>query len=230
VASIADNLAALKTRIASAAARAGRNPVAITLVAVTKTRNAEEVTESIRAGVTDVGENRVQESLAKKSLVNLPARWHLIGSLQTNKTRKALDTFDIVQSVDSLRLAEELDRRCASANRKLDVLLEVNTSAEKSKHGIRPEELPALLAEVLRLDHLRLTGLMTIGPGLAVEAPEASRPCFRLLARLAEDAGQAHGIALPHLSMGMSSDFEVGIEEGATIVRIGTAIFGPRPA
>jgi len=221
-------LAALKERITAACARAGREPDSVTLVAVTKTHPAETVTAAIRAGITDIGENRIQEAAAKKPLVNLTCRWHLVGSLQTNKVKKALELFDAIQSLDSLRLAEEIERRAAQMARVVPVLIEVNTSGEASKHGVQTADLAPLCAAVLRLPHLRLEGLMTIGPGLAIEDPEASRPCFRLLARLAEETRQKLSIPLPRLSMGMTSDFEVGIEEGATIIRVGTALFGPR--
>jgi len=228
--SIKDNLIALEQGIESSCARAGRIRSEITLVAVTKTRTAAEIDDAIRAGVAQIGENRVQEATAKKPLVTLPVTWHMVGSLQTNKAKKALELFDVIQSVDSLHLALELQRRCEQMDKHLDALVEVNTSGEPSKHGVRPEATPDLVAELLKLDQLQLAGLMTIGPGLAIEDPEASRPCFKTLRALAENCRQRFGIPLPHLSMGMSSDFEVGIEEGATIIRVGTAIFGPRPA
>jgi hypothetical protein len=227
--SIKDNLSVLEQRIGSACVRAGRSRSAVTLVAVTKTRAADEIDDAIKAGITQVGENRVQEAMAKKLLVTLPATWHLVGSLQTNKVKKALELFDYIQSVDSLHLAIELQRRCEQMGRHVSVLIEVNTSGEPSKHGVQPDAVPDLVTELLKLDRLQLSGLMTIGPGLAIEDPEASRPCFQALRTLAEDCRQRFSIPLPHLSMGMSSDFEVGIEEGATIVRVGTAIFGPRP-
>ena len=185
--------------------------------------------EVIRAGITQVGENRVQEAMVKKPQVTLPATWHLVGSLQTNKARRALELFDIIQSVDSLHLGIELQRRCEQMDKHVGSLIEVNTSGEASKHGVSPDAVPDLVVELLKLDHLQLMGLMTIGPGLAIDDPEASRPSFRTLKALAQDCRRRFGVPLPHLSMGMSSDFEVGIEEGATIVRIGTAIFGPRP-
>ena len=228
--SIRDNLLVLEQRIDSACARAGRSRSDVTLVAVTKTRTPAEVDEAIKAGIAQVGENRVQETVAKKPQVTLPATWHLVGSLQTNKAKKALELFAYIQSVDSLHLALELQRRCEQMSKRMDTLIEVNTSGETSKHGITPDAVPDLVAELIKLDHLQLAGLMTIGPGLAIDDPEASRPCFRTLRTLAEDCRQRFGIPLPHLSMGMSSDFEIGIQEGATIVRIGTAIFGPRPA
>lgn len=227
---IADNLARAEAKIAAACARAGRSRSDITLVAVTKTHTAAEIDGAIRAGITQIGENRVQEAIAKKPQVTLPATWHLVGSLQTNKVKKALELFDIIQSTDSQHLAQEIQLRCEQMDKRVSALIEVNTSGEPSKHGIQPDAVPDLVAEVLSLDRLQLVGLMTIGPGLAIDDPEASRPCFRTLRALAEDCRQRFGIPLPHLSMGMSSDFEVGIEEGATIVRIGTAIFGPRPA
>jgi pyridoxal phosphate enzyme (YggS family) len=210
----------------------------VTLVAVSKTKPAELISEAIEAGITDVGENRVQEAAAKKPLVRAAPdgnrycvpelRWHLVGSLQTNKAKKAVELFDVVQSVDSTHLADELQKRCEQAQRTLPVLVEVNTSAEPTKHGVSPDGLPALLEAVLGLSRLDLEGLMTIGPGLAIEDPEASRSCFRRLRGLAEDCRRRFSIPLPHLSMGMTSDFEVGIEEGATIIRLGTAIFGAR--
>ena len=239
-AGIPDNLTRLETAIADACFRAGRNRSDVTLVAVTKTRPPEEVSAAIAAGITDVGENRVQEAATKRPLVAAAARWHLIGNLQTNKAKKAIELFDIIHSVDSLRLAEELDRRAQGHDRNppgisdrvpvLPVLVEVNTSAEPSKHGVEPESTPALVEQLLALRNLEVTGLMTIGPGWAIEDPEASRPCFRRLRSLAEDCRRRFAIPLPNLSMGMSSDFAVGIEEGATIIRVGTAIFGPRQA
>jgi pyridoxal phosphate enzyme (YggS family) len=228
--SIKDNLLALEKGIRGACDRAGRNRADITLVAVSKTRAPAEVEEAIRAGIKHVGENRVQEAHAKKPQVRLAATWHLVGVLQTNKARKALDLFDTIDSVDSPHLAEELQRRCNQMDRRIDVLVEVNTSGETSKHGVMPDETPDLVAEILKFDRLSLRGLMTIGPGYAIQDPEASRPCFGILRALAEDCRRRFSVPLPHLSMGMSSDFAIGIEEGATIIRIGTAIFGLRPS
>jgi pyridoxal phosphate enzyme (YggS family) len=226
---IADNLARLEVDIGAACVRAGRPRREVTLVAVTKTRTPIEVDAAIAAGITDIGENRVQEALVKKAEVRNPARWHLVGSLQTNKVRRALDIFDIIESVDSLHLAEELQRRCLERGRAIEALVEVNTSQEPTKHGVAPDRALPFLEAILGLDAVHLVGLMTIGPGWAVSDPEASRPCFRALHALAAEARVRLGIPLPHLSMGMSSDFAVGIEEGATIIRVGTAIFGPRP-
>jgi len=228
--SISHNLLVLEQRIESACSRAGRSRSEVALLAVTKTRTPAEVDEAIGAGIKHVGENRVQEAQTKKPQVTRPATWHLVGSLQSNKVKKALELFDFIQSVDSLSLAEELQHRSRQLDRSIDVLIEVNTSGETSKHGVTPDEVPGIVTEVLRLDRLRLLGLMTIGPGFAIHDPEASRPCFEILRTLAEDCRRRFSIPLPHLSMGMSSDFEVGIEAGATIIRVGTAIFGPRPA
>lgn len=227
--SIKDNLRSIEDAIAEACRRAGRHRASVRLVAVTKNRSPAEIIEAIEHGVTDVGENRVQEAAAKRPLVGPGCRWHLVGNLQTNKVRRALELFDFIQSVDSIRLAEEIARRLSGTGRRVPCCIEVNTSGEVSKHGVTPEGLPELVEAVLAREAIELVGLMTIGPGLAVENPELSRPCFVRLRQLAEECRQRFGIALPELSMGMSADFAVGIEEGATMVRIGTAIFGPRP-
>lgn len=226
--SIAENLKHLTQRIEAACARSGRDPKEITIVAVTKTKPVEQIVEALEAGITHFGENRVQEASAKIPLIKVPVTWHLVGTLQTNKVKKALELFHIIESVDSLHLAQELARRAEQLNKTVPVLIEVNTSQEPTKHGVLPADLFDLIAAVQKLPRLKLEGLMTIGPGWAVNDPEASRPCFELLARLRQEAQQKFGIALPHLSMGMSSDFEVGIEAGATLIRIGTALFGPR--
>lgn len=218
----------VRQRIAAACRRSDRSPEAITLIAVTKAHAADVVEAALRSGITDVGENRVQETDAKKPLVDLPCRWHLIGHLQTNKARRALELFDTIQSLDSKRLALALQRLCSELDRSLEVYLEVNTSAEPTKHGVPPDGAATLLELVLGLDRLKPVGLMTVGPGWSIEDPEASRPCFRRLRRLAEELRDRFGSPLPRLSMGMTSDFEVGIEEGATDVRVGTALFGPR--
>jgi len=225
---LAENIALLEKRIQAACNRAHRSRSDITLVAVSKAKPPELIIEALRAGITDIGENRIQEAAAKKPLVTLPARWHLVGTLQTNKVRKALELFEVIHSVDSFHLAEEIQRRCEQTQRTVKVLVEVNTTAEPTKHGVTSDGLPGLIEALLRLNRLELVGLMTIGPGWATADPEASRPCFRELVRLAQETRQRFGIPLPHLSMGMSSDFEPAIEEGATILRIGTAIFGPR--
>jgi len=230
--SIAENLRRVQDGIAEVCRRTGRNLQEVTLVAVSKTVDPVRVAEAIQAGVTDVGENWVQEALPKRPAVEQleprRVRWHMIGHLQTNKVKKALAVFDLVQGVDSLHLAQELDGRAAKSGRVLPVLLEVNTSGEASKFGVAPENLSALGEAVRELAHLKLEGLMTIGPGLSVEDPEKSRPCFRRLHDLRGQLERELGLKLPVLSMGMSSDYAVAIEEGSTMLRIGTAIFGGR--
>lgn len=225
---VKENLDLIKARIARACEKVKRSPDEITLVAVAKGKPVEMIKEAIDVGVSHFGENRVQEAQAKIPLIQEKIEWHLVGTLQTNKVKKALQLFQIIESVDSVHLAQEIQRRCEQMDKIMPVLIEVNTSNEPTKHGVQPEGLFDLIKAVLELSRLKLLGLMTIGPGWAIEDPEASRPCFKLLAQLAEQAQQKFGIALPHLSMGMSADFEVGIEEGATIVRIGTALFGAR--
>jgi len=187
-------------------------------VAVSKSFPAQAIEEAVAAGIAHIGENRVQEAVAKiPSLRHLPVTWHMVGHLQTNKAKTALELFDIIQSMDSLRLAEVLSRR---AERPIPVLLEVNVAGEASKFGLSPQEVLQTAEAVARLPHLDVRGLMTIAP--LVGDPEEVRPVFRELRRLRDALG------LPELSMGMTDDFEVAIEEGATLVRIGRAIFGER--
>lgn len=217
--SIRDNLAAVEQRIAAACARAGRTRGDVTLVAVTKTFPASFVEEAIAAGATDIGENRVQEARDKKPLVKGGARWHLIGHLQSNKAKDAVRLFDVIETVDSVDLATKLARAAQAAGKTLEVLLEINIGNEAQKSGITPEEVEAIAREVRGIAPLRLTGLMAIPPH---GTPEETRPHFRAL-RLMRDA-----LGLQQLSMGMTDDFEVAIEEGSTIVRVGRAIFGER--
>lgn len=226
--SIAENLARVRVRIAAAALRAGRDPASITIVAVTKTHPPETVEEALRAGLTDAGENRVQEFLDKAPAVALPCRWHLVGTLQTNKVNKVLGRFALIHSVDSLRLAEKLSQAGERAGVVSEILLEVNTSGEGSKHGFAPAEVPAACAHVAGLAALRLRGLMTIGPWVSDAA--VSQRAFESLRRLREriEAERIAGGELEHLSMGMSDDFEPAIAEGATILRLGRVIFGER--
>jgi pyridoxal phosphate enzyme (YggS family) len=209
----------VQQRLAAACQRAGRSPQEVTVVAVAKGFPPEAVREAYAAGLRHFGENRVQEAAAKRPLLaDLDITWHLVGHLQTNKVKKALQLFDIVHSLDSLPLAQELSRR---AQGPLPVLLEVNVAGEASKFGLAPEQVPAAAQAIARLPHLELVGLMTVAP--MASDPEEVRPVFRRLRELAQALG------LPHLSMGMSDDFEVAVEEGATMVRLGRAIFGPRP-
>jgi pyridoxal phosphate enzyme (YggS family) len=214
---IADNLQRIRERMDAAARRAGRSPESVRLLAVTKSVGMDETQALVDLGVTDLGENRVETARSKIEAIGRAVNWHMIGSVQRRKARDVAPLFDWVHSVDRLDLAEELDKRAVDRNTPLEVLLEVNVSGEESKHGVTPAELPALLEAVRPLSRLRVRGLMTMAP--FVDDPEAVRPVFAGLRRLAE----AHGLA--ELSMGMSNDYEVAIEEGATIVRIGTALF-----
>jgi PLP dependent protein len=211
--SIAENLAAVEKRIAAACARVGRKRSDVTLVAVSKTFPAERVTEAIAAGATNIGENRVQEARDKKPQVRGNARWHLIGHLQSNKAKDAARIFDVIETVDSVDLAQKIARGSESPR---DVLIEVNLGQEEQKHGVAPSDVESVARQVRGVDGVRLIGLMAIPP------VGDSRPHFRRLRELRDQLG------LEHLSMGMSEDFEVAIEEGSTMVRIGRAIFGPR--
>jgi len=224
---IAANAARIRERIARAAARAGQNPDEIRLVAAAKTVDAARVAEAVAAGVADIGENYVQEAAAKYEQVGKSARWHLIGHLQRNKAASAARIFGVIQTVDSPRLAEAIATHAQALGRTIDVLLQVNTSGEDAKSGVPPDELGSLFEAVAPLAGIRVQGLMTIG---AMHAePEAGRPEFRLLVGLAAKLEQL-GAEMKWLSMGMSHDFEVAIEEGANLVRIGTGLFGPRPS
>jgi pyridoxal phosphate enzyme (YggS family) len=223
VTQVADGLERVRVRIASACARAGRDPSEVALVAVSKVHPAAAVREAYEAGQRLFGENYVQELVDKaEALSGLPGlAWHFIGHLQRNKAKAVVEIGALVETVDSVRLAAELDRRAAAVSRTVPVLLQVNVAGEAQKSGCRPEDLFALVSEVRALPHLELRGLMTIPP--LGEAPEASRRHFAMLRALAAEHG------LRELSMGMSADLEAAVEEGATIVRVGTAIFGERP-
>jgi PLP dependent protein len=210
------NLAALEARIAAACARAGRARSEVTLVAVTKTFPATDVEHAIAAGMTDVGENKVQEARDKKPSVTSSARWHLIGHLQSNKAKDAVRLFDVIQTVDSFELAEKLNRAAEAQGKRQDVLLQVNVGGEAQKSGAAPQETAALVERIRTLGSLQVTGLMTIPP-----VGDAA-PYFRELRTMRDDLG------LTELSMGMTDDFETAIEEGATIIRVGRAIFGLR--
>jgi len=220
---IRDRLGEVLRRMGAAAMRAGRDPADVRLVVVTKNRAAEEIREVLAAGRYALGENRVQEALDKIPALPPDTEWHLIGHLQTNKVAQAIRQFALIHSVDSARLAEAIQRAADREDRFVDVLLEVNVSGEATKYGLRAEEVEPLLATIARThDRLRVRGLMTMA---ALEAqPEATRPVFRGL-RLLRDRLAAAGHKLPELSMGMTNDFEVAVEEGATMVRVGTAIF-----
>ncbi|MGQ9573612.1 MAG: YggS family pyridoxal phosphate-dependent enzyme [Dehalococcoidia bacterium] len=215
---VAERLALIQQRVAQAAERAGRSPAEVTIVAVSKSFPAQAIEEAAAAGIAHIGESRVQEAAVKiPALRHLPVTWHLVGHLQTNKAKTALELFDIIHSMDSLHLAEALSRR---AQRPVPVLLEVNVAGEASKFGFPPHEVLQAAEAVARLPHLNVLGLMTVAPW--VSDAEEVRPVFRELRRLRDALG------LAELSMGMTDDFEVAIEEGATLVRIGRAIFGER--
>ncbi len=222
----AENLDIVRSRIASAATRAGRNPAEVELVAISKTYPAKLVREAAEAGQELFGESRVQEALVK--IPELPGRlrWHFIGHLQANKVRKALPLFELIHGVDTMEIARDIDRIAAELGLHPRVLIEVNVSGEGSKHGFAPEALERGLEELLALPRLQVEGFMTMAP-LAPEA-EASRPCFAALRTLRDRLAVQAGIPFPTLSMGMSGDYEVAVEEGATLVRVGSAIFGGR--
>lgn len=213
------NLARVEGRIRAACQRAGRDRGDVTLVAVTKTFPAEAVTAALAAGATEIGENKVQEARDKKPLANAGARWHLIGHLQSNKAKDAVRIFDVIQTIDTLSLAEKVAKAAAAAAKRQEVLLEVNLGREPQKAGADPAEVESLAAAVSRMPELSLTGLMTIPPA---GDEKAARGWFNEL-RTMRDA-----IGLRELSMGMTEDFETAIEEGATIIRVGRAIFGSR--
>ena len=214
------NLERVRERVARAAERAGRRAEDVLLVGVSKTVDVARIRAAIAAGLGALGENRVQEARDKITELGRPVQWHLVGHLQTNKVRDALDLFDVIHSVDRIDLARELDRRARAKGRPIDAFVQVNVGGELSKGGWPPEAVETAIGAISALAGLKLRGLMTIPP--AVERPEDGRAWFRMLRKLSE----RHG--LPELSMGMSADFEVAIEEGATMVRVGTAIFGPR--
>jgi PLP dependent protein len=228
VSTIAHNLAEVRERVGRSLARAGDAGRQVTIVAVTKTFDAEVVREVIRAGIADIGENRVQELTAKALEVELPCRWHLVGTLQRNKAAKVVGLVHLIHSIDGVRIAQTVDRVAAERGVRVRILLEVNASAEASKHGVDWTRAEAIGAEIAELEHLDLCGLMTIGP--ASVDPVETRACFRRLAALARTLRAQTGRPLPELSMGMSEDFEIALEEGATIVRLGRVLVGPRPA
>ena len=225
---IRDNWERVRERLAAAAKRTGRDLCDIAVVAAAKTRTPTEIEAAVRSGIRMVGENRVQEAEEKRDRVGVAAEWHFVGHLQSNKARKAVTLFDMVQSVDSQRLAEALDLRAGQANRVLDVLVQVNTSGATSQSGVPPDQALDLAVRVAGMPHLRLRGLMTIG---AFDPDEAVvRASFARLRRLDDELGAlpAAGAQTRYLSMGMSGDFEWAVEEGANMVRLGTVLFGPR--
>jgi len=229
-AELGQRLEQVQEQIAEAALSVNRTPGDVTLVAVSKTHSAESIQQAIAIGVTDLGENRVQEAETKIPEVGRQAaRWHLIGHLQSNKARRAVELFDVIHSLDSVALAQRLDRVCAEVNRSaLPVLIQVDLGHETTKTGAVENEVPQIVATLQQSQLLRLRGLMTLPPYF--EDPEDARPFFRRLRELRDKLGEqgAFGDQTGELSMGMTHDFQIAIEEGATIVRIGTAIFGTR--
>jgi pyridoxal phosphate enzyme (YggS family) len=226
--SIRENLERVRERIARAAERAGRDAADVTIVAVTKTHGPAVVTEAIEAGIADIGENKVQEFLAKASDVRLPCRWHLVGHLQTNKVPKIISRFALIQSVDSFRLAEHVSRAGAKAGVVTDVLLEVNTSGEESKYGLPLDGAATMCGLISALPNLRIRGLMTVGP--LVSDSVIIGAAFAKLRMLKDEieAARIENVSMEHLSMGMTDDFEIAIIEGSTMVRLGRVLFGER--
>ena len=222
-----DCLADVHQRIAAACARAGRKPDEVEVIGVTKTFGPDVVTEAWQAGLRKLGENRVQEGAAKMPLCPSGPEWHLIGHLQRNKVRVALEFFPVIHAVDSIRLLEQIDRVADEAGCQPRILLEVNVSGEASKFGLKPEEVPAVVEKTLQARTVTLVGLMTMAP--FVPDPQQARPVFARLRELRDRLQRELGVGLPHLSMGMSNDYEVAVEEGATWVRLGTVLFGHRP-
>jgi hypothetical protein len=227
VSELQENLTRIRSRIDQACERSGRQPDSVRLMAVSKNQPPERVAEAASAGLTLFGENRIQEAKVKIPLCPGQLEWHFIGHLQSNKSRDAVSLFQVAQGMDSLALAEELQKQALKQARSLPILLEVNVAGESSKFGWNPDRLLAELLQLNALNRLEVHGLMTIAP-YAVD-PEQVRPIFRRLRELRDRCTDLLGAPLPVLSMGMSGDLEVAIEEGATLVRVGTALFGERP-
>jgi pyridoxal phosphate enzyme (YggS family) len=225
---IRERLVRVREQIARAAERAGRSAEDITLIAVSKTFDSATVQQAVDAGARDLGENRVQEAITKVAMVKGNVRWHLIGHLQSNKARQAVEAFEVIHTIDSSQLAERLDRVAGETGRRPEVLVQVDLAHEPTKSGADESELPAIIEALDSARHLEFRGLMTLPPFF--DSPEQTRPYFRRLREILEglNRGRGPGQKLTELSMGMSNDFEAAIEEGATMVRVGTAIFGSR--
>jgi hypothetical protein len=223
---IKNNLEIINEKIKKAALKANRNPQEIKLVAVTKTATIEQIKEAISVGVKIIGENKVQEAKEKYQILSADIEWHLVGHLQTNKVKYAVEIFDLIHSVDSIKLAKEIDRRSLQFGMITNVLVEVNVSGEETKYGIKPEEVEPFLKEISEFSRTRVRGLMTIAP--IAEDKEEVRPYFRKLRELFKEIKSKNikNIKMDYLSMGMTEDFEVAVEEGANMVRIGRGIFG----
>ncbi len=223
---IKNNLEIINEKIKKAALKASRNPQEIKLVAVTKTATIEQIKEAISVGVKIIGENKVQEAKEKYQILSADIEWHLVGHLQTNKVKYAIEIFDFIHSVDSIKLAKEIDKRSLQFGMITNVLVEVNVSGEETKYGIKPEEVEPFLKEISEFSRTRVRGLMTIAP--IAEDKEEVRPYFRKLRELFEKIKSKNikNVKMDYLSMGMTEDFEVAVEEGANMVRIGRGIFG----
>ena len=227
---VKENILQVKRRIEQACLRVKRDPASVMIVAVSKGRVVDEISQAIQAGIGDIGENRIQESLPKindirHTTYDIRVKWHMIGHLQTNKAKDAVKFFDLIQSVDSLRLAQEIDKQAGRAGKIQDILIEVKTSPEAAKFGIKPAEISGVIEKMSGLKNISIKGLMTIAP--AVNKPEDARPYFRQLRELRDKINDIRYTIydIRELSMGMTDDFEVAIEEGSTMVRIGRAIF-----
>lgn len=223
---IAQNIRTVKEKIDAAAKRVGRDSDSVTLVAVSKTFPPEYITAAVETGITDIGESRVQEGSAKIELLGPVARWHLIGHLQTNKARIAVERFSVIQSLDSIRLAEKISQEAEKQKKTVDCLVEINSSGEESKFGFSPDKILPATEQIVDLPGINLCGLMTIGPWTTNEG--CIKKAFELTFNIFEMVRKSIGEQLKTLSMGMSSDYEIAIEQGSTMVRVGTAIFGDR--
>jgi pyridoxal phosphate enzyme (YggS family) len=223
---VKDNLETINKKIKAAALKVNRDPQEIKLVAVTKTATLEQIKEAINEGVKIIGENKVQEAMEKYQVLTTEVKWHLIGHLQTNKVKYAVEIFDLIHSVDSIKLAKEIDKRSVQFKKIIDVLIEINISGEETKYGYNPEKVEAFLKEISEFSGIRVRGLMTIAP--ISKNKEEVRPYFRRLRELSERIRDKNikNIKMDYLSMGMTDDFEIAIEEGTNMVRIGRGIFG----
>jgi hypothetical protein len=226
--SIEENIRSIWSRIEKAAEKTGRDKEDIKLVAVTKTVEVERIKEAIKCGIKIIGENKVQEAESKFVQITEKVEKHLVGHLQTNKAKKGVELFDFIQSVDSQHIAQEISKRAFQMGKVMEVLVEINTSGEKSKFGIDPDQAWSFVKSISNLGGIKIKGLMTIG--LFSDNPEDARPCFKKLKAIFDKlkSENIHNIEMEYLSMGMTDDFEIAIHEGSNMVRIGTGIFGPR--
>lgn len=223
---IEDNIKRVTEHLAEAARRAGRSPEEVTLVSVSKTHPAEALRAAVEFGAADLGESRIQEAERKIRELGPIAKWHMIGHLQRNKARNAVELFDMIQSLDSIRLAEELENRAESLDKRIECLIELNSSGEESKYGFAPERIIEAIDRIKSFRFVKLRGIMTIGPN--VDEENEIRKAFRLTRDLHDKGRKIIGPSFDILSFGMSGDYEIAIEEGSNMVRVGTAIFGPR--